>query len=95
MAYQKVWNQMGIDLAGYFPTVSDDQSDTLVKEVSCLMTSLSNSITSLKLCEVPFEDWLYHWRIPDQVQHLDIELRVRLESGILKDLFQTCYAMHD
>ncbi|KAL9133470.1 MAG: hypothetical protein Q9175_005343, partial [Cornicularia normoerica] len=95
MAYQKVWDEMGRDLSGYFPSVSDDQSDTLAKGVSYLMTSLSDNITSLKLREVPFENWLYHWRIPDQIVHLDIELRIGQESGVLKDPAQTCFAVQD
>lgn len=81
MAYQKIWDEMGIDLSGNFPTVTNDQSDTLGRGVSYLMTSPTISITSLKLREVPFENWLYHWRIPDQVVHLDIELRISQEIG--------------
>ena len=81
MTYQQVWDEMGVDLSNYFFTVSDVQSETLVKGVLYLMKSLSNNITSLKLCEVPFEKCLYHWRIPDQSQHLDIELRVVTQRG--------------
>ena len=95
MAYQKIWDEMGIDLSGNFPTATNDQSDTLGRGVSYLMTSLTISITSLKLREVPFENWLYHWRIPDQVVHLDIELRISQEIGTLEDPVQTCFAVQD
>ena len=93
--YQQVWEEMGIDLSGYFPTVSANQSAALGRGVSYLMTALTNHITSLKLREVPFENWLYHWRIPDQVAHLDIELTVGQQFGILKDPLQTSLAVQD
>lgn len=94
-AYQQVWDEMRIDLSWFFPTVADDQSQSLAQGVSYLMTSLDSSITSLKLREVPFEKWLYHWRIPSQVEHLDIELRISQEDGALKDPVQTCFAVQD
>ena len=94
-AYQSVWDEMKIDLSWYFPTVAHDQSRTLAQGVSYLMTSLTSTITSLKLREVPFERWLYHWRIPSQIQHLDLELRISHEDGTLEDPAQTRFAVQD
>ena len=95
-AYQKVWNEMGRDLSGYFPTVSDDRSDTLAKGVSYLMPCLPCTITSLILREVPFENRLHRHRIPIPIQHLDLELRIdHDEHGTLKDPVQTYDAVHD
>ena len=95
MAYQQVRDEVRFDLSWFFPTVADDQSQSLAQRVSYLMTSLTGNITSLKLREVPFERWLYHWRIPSQVEHLDIELRISQEDGALKDPVQTCFAVQD
>ena len=94
-AYQSVWDEMNIDLSWYFPTAAHDQSQTLAQGVSYLMTSLTDTITSLKLREVPFERWLYHWRIPSQIQHLDLELRISQEDGMLRDPVQTRLAVQD
>ncbi len=46
-----------------------------------VMISSTKQTTILKLLEVPFENWLYHWRIPDQVKHLDTEVRIGQEFG--------------
>lgn len=95
MAYQQVWDEMSIDLSWLSPTMANDQSYTLGHGVSYLMTSLTNNITSLKLREVPLENWLYHWRIPNQLKHLDIELTIGQEFGNLKDPVQTRFAVQD
>lgn len=95
MACQQVWDEMGIDLSWYFPTVAYDQGETLSAGASYLMTSLTNNITSLKLREVAFQNRLYHWRIPDQVRCLDIELRNGQDWGVLKDPMNTCFAVQD
>lgn len=97
-AYQSVWDEMKIDLTWYFPTVAHDQSQTLSQGVAYLMTSLTSQITSLKLREVPFERWLYHWCIPTHIEHLDLELRITQEDGIrnmLKDPVETRLAVQD
>lgn len=95
MAYQQVWDEIGIDVSSYFPTPAYDQSETLSAGVSYLMTSLANNITSLRLREVPFQNWLYHWRIPEQVKHLEIELKIGQDWGVLRDPVHMCFAVQD